>query len=270
MLLSRTSSSPRLDAELLLEYVTGLSRASFRASPERGVPVQAAWSFQQLVKRRSQGEPVAYIRGDQEFWSLLFEVTPAVLIPRPETELLVERALAHIDEDAPAQVADLGTGSGAVALSIAHERPKARIAATDVSKQALEVATRNAARLQIANVTLLQGSWFAPIADRRFDVIVSNPPYVADNDPDLAADVRRFEPALALFSGGNGLEAIEQIVAGARERLNENGWLILEHGWKQAAQIRDLLVRAGFAHVRSHPDLAGHERVTEGCVLKTS
>jgi release factor glutamine methyltransferase len=266
MMLSRTSSSPRLDAELLLEHVTGLSRASFRASPERSLPVQAAWSFQQLVKRRLQGEPVAYIRGQQEFWSLLFEVTPAVLIPRPETELLVERALAHIDPNASSHVADLGTGSGAIALSIAHERPQAQIVATDASKQALEIATRNAARLQIANVTLLLGSWFAPIAQRRFDVIVSNPPYVADNDPDLAADVRRFEPALALFSGSNGFDAIEQIIAGARERLNANGWLLLEHGWKQAGAVRDLLVRAGFAHVRSHPDLSGHERVTEGCV----
>ena len=264
MMLSRASASARLDAELLLEHVTGLSRTSLRASPERNLPVQAAWSFQQLVKRRLQGEPVAYIRGQQEFWSLLFEVNPAVLIPRPETELVVERALSHIDSNAPAHVVDLGTGSGAIGLSIASERPLAHVTAVDASKPALDVAARNAARLQLANVTLTHGSWFAPLADAKFNLVVSNPPYVGNDDPDLAADVRRYEPALALFSGRNGLDAIELIIKASPQHLREGGWLILEHGWKQAAQVRDLLVRAGFAHVRSHADLAGYERVTEG------
>lgn len=263
-MLTRASPSPRLDAELLLEHVTGLSRTSFRASPERGLPVQAAWSFQQLVKRRLQGEPVAYIRGHQEFWSLLFEVTPAVLIPRPETELVVERALTHLDPSSTTRVVDLGTGSGAIALSIANERPSARVVATDASTQALDVAARNTARLQLSNVQLLHGSWFGPLGDERFCIIAANPPYIAEDDTDLAADVRRHEPTMALISGRSGFEAIDSIVAGAPRHLSPDGWLILEHGWKQGAAVRDLLVRAGFTRVRSHADLAGHERVTEG------
>lgn len=263
-MLSRVSSSARLDAELLLEHVTGLSRTSFRSAPERGLPAAAGWSFQQLVKRRMQGEPIAYIRGQQEFWSLLFEVSPAVLVPRPETELVVERALEQIAGDAPARIADLGTGSGAIALAIASERPQAHVTATDVSKLALEIATRNAARLQLNNVSLRQGSWFAPLAGQRFDVVVSNPPYIADGDPHVAADVRRHEPGVALFSGRSGMEALEQIIAAAPDHLNRGGWLILEHGWNQAPAVRDLLVRSGFARVRSHADLAGHERVSEG------
>jgi release factor glutamine methyltransferase len=264
LLLARASASARLDAELLLEYVTGLSRTSFRAFPERGLPAQAGWAFQQLVMRRLKGEPVAYIRGQQEFWSLLFEVTPAVLIPRPETELLVERALAHIDQVQPASVLDLGTGSGAVALAIASERRGARITATDASKDALAIAHRNAARLQLSNVTYIHGSWYASLAQQRFDVIVSNPPYIAADDPDLAAEVRRHEPAMALIAGPRGIEALELIVRDSPPHLQRAGWLLLEHGWKQGAAVRDLLVRAGFINVRSHPDLAGHERITEG------
>ncbi len=264
-MLSRNSESPRLDAELLLEHVTGLSRTQFLAAPERPIPPQAAWSFQQLVKRRMQGEPIAYISGHQEFWSLLLEVSPAVLIPRPETELVVERALHHLD-DAERHVLDLGTGSGAIALAIASERTHAQLTAVDVSSDALAIATRNAARVQLPRVRFLQGHWYGALRDSntRFDLIVSNPPYIASDDPDLHPLVRRFEPAAALMPGPNGLEAIKQIVTGAPRHLRENGWLVIEHGWKQSADVRDLLVRAGFAHVRSHADLAGHERVTEG------
>jgi release factor glutamine methyltransferase len=264
LMLERASSSPRLDAELLLEHVTGLSRSSFHSHPERELPANAGWSFQQLVKRRMQGEPVAYIRGQQEFWSLLFEVSPAVLIPRPETELLVERALHHIDVAQAVRVADLGTGSGAIAISIAHERPKAQVTATDISADALVIAARNTARLQIPNIIFMQGPWFAPLNEQKFDVLVSNPPYVAETDRDLAANVRRYEPHVALFAARNGLDALARIANDAPARLNANGWLLLEHGWKQGPEVRDLLVRAGFDHVRSHTDLAGHERVTEG------
>ncbi len=267
LMLQRASSSPRLDAELLLEHVTGLSRTSFHSHPERELPANAGWSFQQLVKRRMQGEPVAYIRGQQEFWSLLFEVSSAVLIPRPETELLVERALDRIDTAQEVHVADLGTGSGAIALSIAHERPKAKVTATDLSADALMIATRNTARLHIPNVAIVQGSWFAPLQSQKFDVIVSNPPYVAETDPDLAANVRRYEPHTALFAARSGLEALARIANDARNYMRPNGWLLLEHGWKQAAEVRDLLVRAGFDHVRSYTDLAGHERVTEGKIV---
>lgn len=264
MLLSRVSSSPRLDAELLLEYVTGLSRTNFRAMPERELPANAGWSFQQLVKRRSQGEPVAYIRQQQEFWSLLLEVSPAVLIPRPETELVVQCALAHIDKSQAARVADLGTGSGAIALAIASERPAATISAVDASKDALDVASRNIGRLQLTNISLLHGSWFAPLAGRRFDVVAANPPYISQDDPDLAPDVRRHEPTLALISGTTGYEALDHIIREAPAHLESGGWLVLEHGWKQAETVRQRLVSQGFVHVRSHADLAGHERVTEG------
>lgn len=264
MLLSRSSPSARLDAELLLEYVTGLSRTNFRANPERELPANAGWSFQQLVKRRAQGEPVAYIRQQQEFWSLLLEVSPAVLIPRPETELVVERALTHINKEAPLRVADLGTGSGAIALAIASERPRATVLASDLSKDALELASRNIGRLQLTNVSLLHGPWLGPLAGQRVDLIASNPPYIAQDDPDLAADVRRFEPGMALISGRTGFEALDAIIRDAPAHLNENGWLVLEHGWQQAEGVRQRLVRQGFVHVRSHADLARHERVTEG------
>ena len=265
LLLERTSASARLDAELLLEYVTGLSRTDFRAAPERALPAAAGWSFQQLIRRRLQGEPVAYIRGHQEFWSLLLEVSPAVLIPRPETELVVERTLALLRPDAK-EVADLGTGSGAIALAVASERPSLQVTAVDASADALEIARRNAARLQLGNVHFERGSWFTPFAGRRFDVVAANPPYIARGDSNLAADVGRFEPEIALVAGATGLEAIEQIVAQAAAHLQPGGWLVLEHGWTQAAAVRERLVRSGFAHVRSHADLAGHERVTEGSV----
>jgi release factor glutamine methyltransferase len=242
-----------------------LSRTDFRAAPERALPAAAGWSYQQLIRRRLQGEPVAYIRGHQEFWSLLLEVTPAVLIPRPETELVVERTLALLRPDATA-MADLGTGSGAIALAVASERPSLEVTAVDVSGEALEIAKRNAARLQLGNVRFERGSWFAPLAGRRFEVIAANPPYVARGDKDLAQDVGRFEPEVALIGGVTGLEAIEQIVAQAGAHLQPGGWLILEHGWTQAVAVRERLVRSGFAHVRSHADLAGHERVTEGSV----
>lgn len=263
-LLSRASDSPRLDAELLLEYVTGLPRSSFRAAPERELPTAAGWSLQQLVKRRAKGEPVAYIREQQEFWSLTLEVSPAVLIPRPETELVVERALGHIDKSAAALVADLGTGSGAIALAIASERPAAQVAAVDASRDALAIASRNIGRLQLTNVKLHQGNWFVPLADMKFDLIASNPPYIARDDAHLAQDVRRYEPLMALIPGDTGMEALEHIARRAGEHLNPGGWLVLEHGWQQADAVAKLLVRHGFDHVRSHADLAGHLRVTEG------
>jgi release factor glutamine methyltransferase len=262
-LLTRASTSARLDAELLLEYVTGLPRSSFHSHPERVLPVKAGWSFQQLLKRRLRGEPVAYILGQQEFWSLLFEVTPKVLIPRPETELVVERALTHLEPQATERVADLGTGCGAIALAIASERPGTCVHATDLDRAAIEVAKSNGARLQIGNVRWSVGQWFAALQGLQFAVICSNPPYIARNDPDLAPQVRHYEPELALIPGPTGLEALEHIAAHAPAHLRRGGWLILEHGWRQAERVAALLVRHGFAHVRSHPDLAGQLRVTE-------
>lgn len=264
MLLSRSSPSARLDAELLLEYVTGLSRTNFRANPERELPANAGWSFQQLVKRRAQGEPVAYIRQQHEFWSLLLEVSPAVLIPRPETELVVERVLTRINKEGPLRVADLGTGSGAIAVAVASERRQAQVTAIDASKDALELASRNIGRLQLTNVSLLHGSWFAPVTGQKFHAIASNPPYIAQDDPDLTPEVRKYEPGMALISGRSGFEALDALIRDAPAHLEPAGWLVLEHGWKQAEGVRQRLVRQGFVHVRSHADLAGHERVTEG------
>lgn len=263
VLLEHSTSSPRLDAELLLEHVTGLTRASFRAMPERELPAQAGWAFRQLVTRRAQGEPIAYIRGYHEFWSLPLEVTPAVLIPRPETELVVERALALAPPELQ-RIADLGTGSGAIALALASERRDSEIVGTDVSEDALHVARRNAATLRLTNASFCKGRWYEALAGERFDLMVSNPPYIAAGDPDLAQDVYRHEPRLALIPGPTGLEAIEVIVRGAPDHLAPGGWLIVEHGWKQASAVRNLLVQNGFTHVRSSADLAGHERVTEG------
>ena len=176
---------------------------------------------------------------------------------------MVERTLALLRPDAK-EMADLGTGSGAIALAVASERPSLQVTAVDMSGDALEVARRNAARLQIRNVRFERGSWLVPLAGRRFDVIAANPPYIARGDADLAPEVGRFEPEIALIAGASGLEAIEQIVAQAGQHLEPGGWLVLEHGWTQAGTVRDRLVRSGFAHVRSHADLAGHERVTEG------
>jgi release factor glutamine methyltransferase len=188
-----------------------------------------------------------------------------VLIPRPETETLVEQALTHLDLDRPVRVLDLGTGSGAIALALAKERPSANITATDVSPAALDVAQRNARRLGIPGINFVAGDWFAPVAGQQFELVASNPPYVAAADPALERQVLEYEPTLALIPGPDGLEAIARIVTDAARHLAARGWLLLEHGWEQAPHVQGLLVQAGFAHVRSHTDLAGRERVTAGC-----
>ena len=208
------------------------------------------------------GEPVAYIVGSKEFWSLRFGVNGSVLVPRPETELLVERALA-LGTDAGLRVLDLGTGAGAIALALAHERPQWRIAATELSAEALTVATRNAAALKLPQVEFLRGAWFEPLAGRRFDLIVSNPPYVAAADPALCSGDLRHEPRDALTPGADALAALRHIIRAAPAHLARGGWLLLEHGATQAADVARELVVRGFRHVRSQRDLAGHERMSE-------
>jgi release factor glutamine methyltransferase len=260
--LAPASPTAALDAEILVASVLGLDRARLAADPERALAAEELFALESLVRRRLDGEPVAYLTGRREFWSLELEVTPDVLVPRPETELLVERALAAIAGLAHPAVLDLGTGSGAIAVAIAAERPDAAVTATDRSPAALAVARRNAARLAPANLRFVEGDWFAPLAGRRFDAIVSNPPYVAEGDPALASLAR--EPRGALVAGPEGLDALAAIVAGAAQHLAPDGRLALEHGAAQGSAVRTLLAAAGFGAVATFRDLAGHERVTEG------
>jgi len=254
----------RLDAELLLAHVLNVSRAWLYAWPEHAPDAAQREAFEQHVVARERGEPIAYLTGHREFWSLDLEVTPAVLIPRPETELLVEVALEHLPRDRPMRVADLGTGSGAIALALARERPLAQVLATDASDVALDVARRNAGRLAVDNVTFAQGDWCAALTGGRFELIASNPPYIASDDAHLDTGDLRREPRMALVSGRDGLDAIRRIVADASAHLATGGWLLLEHGWDQAARIRALFESHEYVDVSSIRDTAGHERVTLG------
>lgn len=252
--LHRSGLEPR-EARLLLAHAAGVGEAQILGFPEKELPEGIGARFADHVERRKRGEPLAYIVGEKEFYGLPLFVTPAVLIPRPETELLVELAL----ERDFASLADLGTGSGAVALAIKKHRPGARVVAVDASEAALEVARRNAARLAL-EVEFRKGSWLAPLVGERFDLIAANPPYVAMGDPHLAQ--LRFEPTAALVSGAEGLEAIREIVAAAPAHLCPGGWLLIEHGIGQDAAVRRLLQDAGLEDSRTWPDLAGIPRVS--------
>jgi release factor glutamine methyltransferase len=258
--LAASSESSRLDAEVLLAHALRQPRSYLLAHDDERLDEPTIARYLALLARCAQGEPLAYLTGEREFWSLPLTVTPDVLVPRPETELAVERCLALRDAS-PAEVADLGTGSGAVALALAVERPRWRILATDRAAAALRVAVGNASRLGVGNVDFAEGDWFAPLLGRRFDLIVSNPPYVAAGDPALQA--LRHEPAAALTPGPSGMEALRHIVLQAPGHLLPGGWLVLEHGAGQADDVAASLVDAGFARVRCHTDLAGRDRVTE-------
>jgi release factor glutamine methyltransferase len=253
----------RRDAEILLAHAWQRTRTRLLVEPGEPVPEAVQERVEALVTRRAAGEPVAYLLGRREFWGLSLEVGPAVLVPRPETELLVERALANLTA-VNVRIGDLGTGSGAIAIALAHERPRWRVCATDVSADALVIARRNGDALVNGRVEWLQGDWYAPLCGRRFDALVSNPPYIAADDPALGGDGLRHEPRGALTPGGDGLQALSTIVQGAPEHLLPGGWLALEHGAGQGDAVRRLLVARGFTSVTSHRDLAGHERVTEG------
>lgn len=257
------SDSPRADAEILLCHVLGKPRSYLFAWPEKALSADERASFEALVERRVAGEPVAYLLGSRGFFGLDLAVSPAVLIPRPETELLVEATLARLPAG-PCAVADFGTGSGAIALAIAHARPDAEVTAVDASPEALAVARANASQLGLANVRFLQGSWCEALAEERFDAIASNPPYIREDDPHLAQGDVRFEPAMALASGPDGLDAIRAIIACAPAYLQPGGWLLFEHGYDQAGDVAALMSRAGFAAVESLEDLQGHGRVTLG------
>lgn len=251
----------RLDARLLLQYATGCSHADLLARPETPVSAAAQAQFAEWVERRAAGEPLAYLVGEAEFRGRVFQVTPAVLIPRPDTEVLVEQALRRLSGVAQPRVLDLGTGSGIVAITLALECPAARVVAVDLSGAALAVAANNAGRLG-ATVDCRAGDWYAPVAGERFDLIVSNPPYIAADDPHLLGDGLPYEPQSALTDGGDGLACLRAIVAGAAAHLRPGGWLLLEHGHEQGAACRNLLTAAGFQAAFTHPDLAGSDRVS--------
>lgn len=252
------------DARPLLAYALGKPVSWLFAHGDETIEFSVLRRFRVLLKARESGQPVAYLTGRRGFWTLDLAVTADTLIPRPETELLVELALARLPAPSPAQVADLGTGSGAIALAIAKERPAAKIFATDVSGGALNVARGNALNNAIANVEFAQGSWFAPLAGERFDLVASNPPYIADGDPHLDQGDLRHEPATALSSGADGLDAIREIVANAGAHLKADGWLLLEHGWEQGPAVRELLRQARFAETSTEKDMEGRDRVTLG------
>ncbi len=264
------SDSPRLDAELLLAHVLGVTRTHLHAWPEQELDQGQQTAFTALVERRAAGEPVAYLLGEREFWSLSLRVTPDTLIPRPETELLVEQALARIPKDAAQDIIDLGTGSGAIALALAHARPRCRVTATDRSLAALAVARDNAARLGIANVAFVAGDWFAPLAGHHFHVVAANPPYVAKDDPHLQRGDVRFEPADALKAGEEGLDDITRLIEAAPAHLLPGGWLLLEHGFDQGAAVRALLHRHGFEAMETVRDYAGNERLSLARTVATN
>jgi release factor glutamine methyltransferase len=253
-----------LDAQVLLAHALGRNRTWLIAHADDALAAPDLDAFAALVARRRGGEPVAYLIGAREFHGLVLAVSPTVLIPRPETETLVDLALARLPVDAEAQVLDLGTGSGAIALAIAHARPRSRVTACDVSVAALRQAQGNAMRLSIANVEFIQSDWFSAVGPAPFDLIVANPPYVAGDDPHLALGDLRFEPRLALTPGGDGLAALRAIAAAARAHLRIGATLAVEHGYDQRDAVAALLAAAGLAEVTAARDLAGIVRVTAG------
>ena len=260
------SGLPRSDAQALACFALQCSRAQLVTRGHAPLDAAASGALQALLARRRAGEPVAYLTGEREFYGLSFKVTPAVLIPRPETELLVDFAVARLPAAAAARVLDLGTGSGCVALAIAHQRPRATVLGVDRSDAALAVARANAAALHVRNAAFRPGDWLVDIGPARFDLIVANPPYIAADDPHLAQGDLRFEPAAALASGADGLAALRSIIAAAPASLPPGGWLAVEHGFEHGARCRELLAAAGLGAIETRRDLAGHERLSAGCI----
>ncbi|MBK1645161.1 protein-(glutamine-N5) methyltransferase, release factor-specific [Thiocapsa imhoffii] len=258
----RPDATPHLEACRLLSEATGWAQTRLLAWPDQCLEPRARAAFVALLTRRLQGEPIAYLLGRQGFWTLELRVTPATLIPRPETEHLVETTLAELPADAPLCVADLGTGSGAVALALASERAHWQLIATDRSSAALAVARSNCQRLGLTQVALVQGDWLRPFANQSLDALVSNPPYIPAQDPHLTQGDLRFEPPLALTPGGDGLDAYRAMLQDAGRCLRPAGLIALEHGADQARPVRQLLAAAGFRAVTTHADLAGHARIT--------
>ena len=263
-ILSPRSVSAQLDAEVLLRTALNCDSAYLIAHAEEQVDAKHHDRFMELLARREQGEPISYILGQQEFWSLSLKITPATLIPRPETECLVEQALPFVWSDRESLVFDLGTGSGAIAVALASERPQARIIAVDLCPKALAVAAQNANSLGLDNIEFRHGNWFSPTQDLQADLIVANPPYIPDNDPHLFRGNVAHEPALALKGGSNGLDSIETIAAGGIYHLKPEGHLFLEHGFDQASAVQAYLERNGYINISTIKDYSGLDRVTHG------
>ena len=257
------SDTAQLDVELLLAAALGKPRSYLRTWPERELSSEQLQAFKAAIERRLQGEPVAYILGQQGFWSLDLEVAPHTLIPRPDTELLVETALELLPYS-PIAALDLGTGTGAIALALATERPGWTVIGVDRVPEAVELAERNRLRLKLSNSGFRHSHWFSAVADQRFTLIVSNPPYIRADDHHLNEGDVRFEPASALVSGQDGLDDIRLIIQHAPAHLMPGGWLLLEHGFDQAAAVRELLAAQGFNAIESRRDLGGHERISLG------
>lgn len=255
--------SPKRDAEVLLSFVTGKSRSWLIAFDDTELTASQLAQLDALLARRATGEPVAHLVGEREFWSLSLAVSPRTLIPRPDTELLVEEALMRLTQAAPV-VLDLGTGTGAVALALASERPHAQVTGVDRIAEAVTLAQHNAAKLAIANVTFFHSDWFSSLENQRFNVIVSNPPYIDALDHHLQLGDVRFEPLSALVAAENGLADLQHIIEHAAGHLLPQGWLLLEHGWQQAESVNSLLNRAGFRHITTRQDYAGNDRITSG------
>jgi release factor glutamine methyltransferase len=258
------SDSARLDAELLLSVVIAKPRSWLYTWPDHIPALPEQHLYLELIRRRQAGEPVAYMTGRKEFWDLKLKINHDVLIPRPDTELLVETALAKLPEDESIRVADLGTGSGAIALALASGRDNWQLIATDQSARALDLAQENAKNLDIKNISFFQGSWLAPLSGQTFDAILSNPPYIEKNDPHLQRGDVRFEPVHALISEENGLADIHHIISNSPSFLTPSGWLMLEHGYQQGEQVRQLFAAFSYSEIETLRDLAGHERITIG------
>lgn len=265
--ISITSESPRLDAEVLITHALEAPRTIVYTDQQRLITDSELALLQQLIQRRLQGEPLAYIIGEKEFWSLSFTVTPNTLIPRPETEHLIEWTLNQFSNNQALTVADLGTGSGAIAITLAHECPAWHIDATDKSFAALEVAARNAQQNNVHNIALYQGDWFGALPEKQYDLIVSNPPYIAEQDTHL--DALGFEPTSALVAGLEGLDDLQKIIVNAPDYLYQNGWLAVEHGYDQANRVQALFDQAGFDYIQTHHDLAGIARFSVGQKIRS-
>ncbi|MGP1716842.1 MAG: peptide chain release factor N(5)-glutamine methyltransferase [Methylophilus sp.] len=254
------SSEASIEAQILLMQILDVNRAWLLAHATDVVPDQPVQDYTHLVQRRLLGEPIAYILGYREFFGLKLKVTADTLIPRPDTETLVEAALQKITQ--PWQILDLGTGTGAIALALARHAPLSHVTAVDASEAALKVAETNRQNLQLENISLLHSHWFSQLADQRFDLIVSNPPYIEAADQHLSQGDLRFEPLSALAAGEDGLADIRQIIAQAPDYLNDGGWLLLEHGYNQGEAVQDLYQLAGFRHIQTLRDLGDNPRVT--------